>query len=375
MSELSPEKKRLYTLVSLAFFAALFELMAWGVVAYFEHRGLLFAPPTHSASALSYADYMAARDPFLGWPAKSQLGTKAYDAGGARPDATAPAGPPCAVTFGDSFTYSEEVEDDQTWESIVAKSLGCRVANYGVPGYGTDQALMRYRITAHPPGVAVLGHHSDDIGRNLNRDRDLLWRSVNYAQKPRFILTSTGGLQLVPLPVLSETEYLRSVGLAEPPLRLEHESFQEGGPMVFSAGFPHLVTLFTALRDFRVKASLLRQPDYAQLYRPDHPLGGLQLTVAIIETFLREARARGDRPVIVLFITRYDIDLRRKLGTWTYAPLVDALKAKNIDFVDMGPVIEQLLDGKDPAPYFMPRNHYGPEINREIARVMTDKMR
>jgi len=48
-------------------------------------------------------------------------------------------------TYGDSFTFCHEVNDDQTWQYFLSKLTGTNVANLGVPGYGSDQALLRLK--------------------------------------------------------------------------------------------------------------------------------------------------------------------------------------------------------------------------------------
>ena len=84
-----------------------------------------------------YSAYLDDRDPVLGWPTKTALKTDAYGPGGARPspsflEPTAP----CVTLFGDSFTYASEVDDEHAWGEVLARQLNCRVANYGVGGYG-----------------------------------------------------------------------------------------------------------------------------------------------------------------------------------------------------------------------------------------------
>ena len=44
------------------------------------------------------------------------------------------------------------------WVEQLSRKLGCRVANYGVSGYGTDQAYVRFqRITQVRPWAEAHG--------------------------------------------------------------------------------------------------------------------------------------------------------------------------------------------------------------------------
>ena len=51
-------------------------------------------------------------------------------------------GPATISSFGNSFTEGLEVDDGETWQAYIAKSTGRAVLNFGVSGYGPDQALL-----------------------------------------------------------------------------------------------------------------------------------------------------------------------------------------------------------------------------------------
>ena len=59
---------------------------------------------------------------------------------------------PCIYVFGNSFSYASEVSDSEAWAHKLGSLLKCPVANYGVPGYGTDQAylLMKSVLNKNP---------------------------------------------------------------------------------------------------------------------------------------------------------------------------------------------------------------------------------
>ncbi|HWX76217.1 MAG TPA: hypothetical protein VNY32_02005, partial [Candidatus Acidoferrales bacterium] len=42
-------------------------------------------------------------------------------------------GPPWGVAVGDSFTFGQGVEQEETWAALLAKSLGHEVINFGIP--------------------------------------------------------------------------------------------------------------------------------------------------------------------------------------------------------------------------------------------------
>src|SRR5262249_17103405 len=59
---------------------------------------------------------------------------------------TAPEGKVRIVTVGDSFTHCDDVKNGDTWEAALEGLRNdLEVLNFGVPAFGTDQALLRYR--------------------------------------------------------------------------------------------------------------------------------------------------------------------------------------------------------------------------------------
>ena len=89
---------------------------------------------------------------------------------------------------------------------------------------------------------------SDDVIRNLTRNRDLLNGARYYAYKPRFILDESGEIERVPIPELSRDDHLRFIGETSPQLDLEHETFHIGGPAGATAlSFPFSVSLIRNL--------------------------------------------------------------------------------------------------------------------------------
>jgi hypothetical protein len=99
------------------------------------------------------------------------------------------------VVLGDSFTFGEEVSDDETYSHDLQASLpGTEVLNLGVQGYGHDQMLMYLKEEGvkYHPDLVVLGFAYLDIYRNIET-------FFAYA-KPRFELAKDG-LQLTNVPV------------------------------------------------------------------------------------------------------------------------------------------------------------------------------
>jgi lysophospholipase L1-like esterase len=92
---------------------------------------------------------------------------------------------PIVLAVGDSYTYGEEVADDETWPAFLQTRLARPVVNGGVSGFGFDQIVLRAEAMAPQikPGVIVAAFIADDIRRTEMRR---LWG----AEKPYFDLQS-----------------------------------------------------------------------------------------------------------------------------------------------------------------------------------------
>src|SRR5262249_32490711 len=67
----------------------------------------------------------------------------AVDANGLRDHRHVAAARPVVVVLGDSMTYGEGVTSDETWTAVLERTLGARVYDGGVPGYGSPQMRGR----------------------------------------------------------------------------------------------------------------------------------------------------------------------------------------------------------------------------------------
>ena len=105
------------------------------------------------------------------------------------------------VVLGDSFTFGEEVGDDETYAHHLQTLIpNAEVLNLGVHGYGHDQMLLYLKEEGlkYHPDLVLLGFMPDDMERNVLTFRD-------YA-KPHFAVRE-GRLELTtgPIPRPEET--------------------------------------------------------------------------------------------------------------------------------------------------------------------------
>lgn len=371
---------------SVFFSFAAFFIAAVGVeavsflgVVYLGSKGAVYFPP--SVTAAEYRAYRQERDPLLGWPPSQDFGApdSGFDSSGSRRTPAFPdprKTPPAVSAYGDSFTFGSEVDDEHAYPNVLSTLLKARVSNFGVGGYGTDQAYLRFHENASDAApVVILGHTSENILRNVNRFRALLYSSEAFGLKPRFIPTAQGRLELLPMP---EGDYAAYEKWIHDPARLRHEYFVPGGPSgIYRAAFPYSVTMVrTLFGNFHLRAKLAGEPWYAEFYRQDHSSGALAVTAGILKKFHDEALSRGRRPIVLFIPTGQDFLYYEKNKKWVYTPLAQKLAAEKIECIDAGPLLWKELDGKDPRRLFNDMNrHYNEAGCRLLAKAVFSRLK
>jgi hypothetical protein len=324
-----------------------------------------------------YEFYQQRFRPTLGWPPKNilEIKPKFYDTSLSRQIPTFPdpnRTPAHVSVYGDSFTEAWGVHHEHAWSNILSMLLNCRVSNFGVAGYGTDQAYLRFlQNTQDPAKVVILGIYSNNIKRNVNQFRNLISDVTTCQTKPRFILNNQGKLTLVPIPPLSKSDYY---GIQHHPDRFfHHEFFLPGGPSGRQlAKFPYLWRMFK-VSYFLVK-NRGRGDKFEDFYQPGHPSRGLEVTTAIIKEFCHSAQKRGKRPVILIISSYRDIIIYRRSQKWCYQPLLDRLEESRLNYLDLGPKIIQYLNGADVRSLYSPERdyHLTEEGNHLLAHLLDD---
>lgn len=327
--------------------------------------------PVTSGMRISEAASYLVFDPDLGWqvgPNRQSLNGLYHSNGsGARASASTPQGvEPWATAFGDSFTHGDDVRDEETWVAGLG-ARGLPTVNLGVPGYGVDQAWLRYRKLKEQvrSRVVLIGVMADNIARHLNRYRPFItpFERVFFV-KPRFEM-SEGRLRLVPSPFQRRDDYasppeilrsaLQEVGRKD---RFFEPRFYESSPLDGSK-------LFRIARTLRLDPA--RHADWRPLYADE---AARALTLAIVRGFAEEVRGDGREPVVVFIPDRsvaQDVASGRTPPT---AAFLDRLRGLGCSLVDLtAPVAGFVSNAEGPAA-FLP--HYSPALSEAVANYIAD---
>jgi hypothetical protein len=276
-----------------------------------------------------------------------------YRASGAKHNSEFPDGEPsCGSAYGDSLVGGAEVANDEGWVEQLSHLLGCRVSNYAVGNYGTDQALLRFRRIQDNSSIALLGINPNNVMDNVSQYDALLGAPLEpTALKGRFLFDTSDRLQWLPRPRLDSDAFVAMN--RSPAETLPHSYFlpdTRDGPVTL--GFPYTVTLARAALKTRLHNILLRRAEWSGLYAADHPSGALRLMAAICQDFAELAKARGKRPIIVMLPLAASFRERANYGQFEYAPLVAALQAKGVEVFDPGKTMIDGLAGRSACEFY-----------------------
>jgi len=123
-----------------------------------------------------------------------------------------------------------------------------------------------------------------------------------------------------------------------------------------------------------MRAKLARRPYYAEFYEPTHPLRSLQITREICRAFAADAKARGQRPLVMLFPNREDLQRYRRSREWCYGPLVAELEAAGIELLEFGTVLAERAGARSLDEVYDGTGHFSRESDRWLAESVLAKL-
>jgi len=323
-------------------------------------------------------------DPDLGWvprpsthvPAMGAYQPTTTNARGLRSLREYADAPPPGVlrveAFGDSFVHGDEVDDASNWAAVLERSHpGLEVMNFGASGYGPDQALLRWERDGRPlrPHLVLIGFMTENLGRTLNVFRPFYTpQTAMRLAKPRFTIDD-GRLVLLPAPLRTLADYR---GLLDTPaatlevLGREDVWYQRSG---WHPGTPldFLASVRLLLLGRRVALRALDPWAYETSFAPRGI--AFRVTEGVLARFAESVRASGSSPVVVFFPNRNDLQRRREGRPELSAGLVEALRRRGIETVDL---LESIHAGTSAMPLdqVFGSVHYSVATNAVVARAL-----
>jgi hypothetical protein len=283
-----------------------------------------------------------------------------------------PAGKIRIAAFGDSFTHGDYVNNDDTWaEKLNGMDANLEVLNFGVSGYGLDQAYLRYKEEGalFKPHIVIIGFMSEDIQRDVSVFRVFHSPAISMAMaKPRFLLQNDKLIYLKnPMPDLEDYKLL---------LKNEKTTLRELGKYDFNYQTVYHESPFSFSGLFRLY-QILRQQFFDRFDSRSIYLNGkynekseaFKVTAKLFDLFYEKALQNGAQPIIAILPNRRDFYQLRKMGTPDYQPLLDYLISKNYRTIDMLDGFDAFGAGRSVDDFFnVGEGHYAPLGNEIVAK-------
>ncbi len=271
---------------------------------------------------------------------------------------------PEAIAFGDSFVFGEQVGPDESFPYFLSRQLRATARNYGVGGFGPDQALLRLERElangTHAP-VVVLGMPSENIARIVGIFfRNYVPTASPLAVKPLFIhgpeqwelvnslppaLHSPDDLQ-VPLTVAQQFDLWHAQNARRPAVQ-----------------FPYTGTTLAAIRFFARDVLV-----WQDLYRQERAVSTL---THILDSFTSLSEIHEFHPVFVIIPMPEDLLNRQKGLASHYAPFVAALRERMGSRLTVVDVMETLAPEDDARFHVAPfQGHASAFGNSVVAEAL-----
>ena len=244
---------------------------------------------------------------------------------------------------------------------LTASGRPARVTNFGVPGYGMDQALLRFREQGAlaRPEVVVFGFQRENARRNLNLIRPLYHTRTGLPfAKPRFAVEN-GALVLVNVPVLPFDRVVATLRAIDAWPLVRYERFYD----------PHdfATPAWRRSKLAAVAADLLAGPPFAANAEEE-----VRVALALVRSFEAEVRARGASFVVVHLPTRDDL---KRLAAGREIPWRELLERVDERHAVVRPerrLIDAAPDG-DPARLFG-ASHYARPGHEVVAEMLYEHL-
>ncbi|MDD5217193.1 MAG: SGNH/GDSL hydrolase family protein [Candidatus Omnitrophica bacterium] len=234
--------------------------------------------------------------------------------------------------FGDSFVHGAQVPFAETWGYLLEQAfkktgLQVEVLNFGAPGYGMDQALLRWRQTGRgfSPDIVIMGFQPENVSRNVNLLRPLYYdvTGIPFA-KPRFVLAGKKlKLLNVPTPKPEEMagliEHVTDWGLLPYEYWYRAEDYRQHLWLkskligLFLDRIENGIPFFFGLSYRRTVFALGREP--------------AKMTLAILQAFREEVVSSGARFFVVHLPRQQDLDALVRGKELPYKELLKAVEA------------------------------------------------
>lgn len=287
-------------------------------------------------------------------------------------------------TFGDSFVFARQVNDNETWQWHLSELTQTNVQNFGVGNYGLDQAFLRLKREVNFTDVVIMGVVPETIVRILNVWKHYCEYGNTFGFKPRYLLSKTG-ISLFPnlidreekfyslakfLPQIRANDYFYKNKFKQDMLKfpyslaiLRHANHHI--PLLYSLILRKLYEHFGKQYDEPWNIILKNNRKYCiELYQDDL---AVELLLRIVNEFVLYAKLRGFTPVFMFMPYQTDLEYVKANGG-RYYEKVYARMAKMLCTIDL---TEKLLSVRENV---YNNDFYGGHFNALGNRLVAEEL-
>ena len=231
----------------------------------------------------------------------------------------------------------------RTWQETFRENTGQGILNFGVGGYGLDQALLKFEKhhaaykEKEKTRLVILGIFSQPLRRSLSRFSFYYFQNKTdweFVFKPQFV-KSPQGIELLKLPC-QDAQCLNSLMVNQDnPVfdsMAKHDYWYQQDLLKPPAAFPRLFRYAKAFPRYFHKKRQAAGEEPAVFVTPFV----LELSQYLIERFVQGAQEQGVTPILLLMYTKNELQ-HIKRGYREDAPLVQFLDHQKITYIDTAP--------------------------------------
>lgn len=272
------------------------------------------------------------------------------------------------AAFGDSFTAGTDVDDNEVWTQVLETALFERriraeVLNFGVGGYGMDQAYLRWQNIGKglSADIIIFGFQPENLQRNVSVFRPIYARNTGIPlSKPRYTLQGDE-LELINYPALPPSMLMEVYeDFDSHPLSAYEFYYSGASPIPDWWPLPRLANL--------VNQAIAKPTEPADDLGPDSERG--QLGKAIADAFAEDVAKSGASFFVAHLPVQHELASYYSGGRPPYTFLLNYFEA-TYSYLP----VEDLLGPQYVEPrYWGSTGHYGPEINQIIGEALAIKI-
>ena len=271
------------------------------------------------------------------------------------------------ITIGDSFTHGDEVYCEDSWPFLLGQLRNENVVNFGVPGYGIDQAILSYLYSPIETETVVLGIIPGDFERATN----IVYKGIYYGgnrSKPMFYFKDDGSYELKNQPCLSGMDLWNEFNLG-----VESEFFKTDksyNDVLFKKGLSNKLFSFRILKMLKYRYDYIKPPIYLKMNEDPN----YDYILKILKVFYEECERNRDLPIILLLDNNNTFADRKKYQMpWNHI-IADL---KEIGFFVINPsnkIVE--IHNNDPSSIINEDGvHYTPLANEIVAEHVNKNLK